>query len=763
MGLPLSKSIDALRSRCLDIGDLIIFLYIAAFVRQYLWLVGDNRLAWPLTLLLSALVWGLHWRTKEPAGDATPAMFWPSVALPLFGFYALRAALPDLSWDVIDYRLINAERALSGWPIRPGDFFPTRFPFNPAPDMVMGLGRYLLGYRLGTLVNFSVLVWTGMLLERLLRAFVRGATARCLSVLVLLLTEQLLFEVNNYMVDLLALPLLLEAARISIETEGGERGRRDFLRAGLYLGASLAFKLTNLAYAVPIVLLFAYRVLRKDARFDLKAVLYGLAAILLPLAPYSLYIFRQTGNPVFPLYNWIFQSPYWPVIDTRTERWGPIVDDPRFKHLKAWEILLWPLLQPFRVEHTAADLGPHWGRVSVAFVAALCGVLWRGADRRIRSLSFITLFGAILWSAASGMLRYAMFVELAGGAVTIYFIVVLYRRTKDSTPPRAPTLARVAALLLSFVLVAQSAATCVYAYRFEWGSRPVVFALPGNHLHDARHLLSDRSARGYLSTEERALFDGVGAWMESGPMTSGIQVLFNAEAPQLCVYMPEFFSTEESRRRFARALELSRGKRLATLCMADEFKSCTEHLSRAGLGVGKISAVSLPYYSERARFATSYFMEVLPPGVHPRREFEITAAAAPLADGDFRAALSWARTPPLKLSSGERRALSVVVRNASRVKWPSLGQAGQNLRLFLGNHWLAPDGRILTNDDGRSSLPYDLAPGEEIELLLTVTAPREPGDYFLEVDLLQEGVSWFGLKGSDTLRLKVKVEEQAPR
>jgi hypothetical protein len=757
MRLRLPKRFNALRH--LDPGDFIIFLYITAFVRQYLWLVGDNRLAWPLTILLSALVWYLHWRTKESPADATPALFWLTVALPLFGFYALRAALPDLSWDVIDYRLINAERALDGWPVRPGDFFPTRFPFNPAPDMVMGLGRYLLGYRLGTLINFAVLVWTGVLLERLLRTFVRSARTRCLCVLVLLLTEQLLFEVNNYMVDLLALPLLLEAARIAVETVGGERGRRDFIRAGLYLGASLAFKLTNLAYAVPIVMLFAYRVWTKDAHFDLKAVLYGVAAILLPLAPYSLYIFRQTGNPVFPLYNWIFQSPFWPVHDTRTERWGPIVDDPRFKHLKVWETLLWPLLQPFRVEHTAADLGPHWGRVSIAFVAALAGALWRGADRRIRALSFITLVGALLWSAASGMLRYAMFVELVGGAITIYFIVTLFQRAKDSTSSPALTPARVVALLLSAILVAQSATACVYAYRFEWGSRPSIFALPENHLHDARHLLSDRSARGYLSTEERALFDEVGAWIESGPMTSGIQVLFNREAPQLCVYMPEFFETEESRQRFARALELSKGKRLATLCMADEFKSCTEHLSRSGLGVGKISALSLPYYSDRARFATSYFMEVLPPGVEPRREFDITAARGPLADGDFRAALSWARTPPASLSPGERRALYVVVRNAGRAKWPSLGQSGQNFRIFLGNHWLGPDRRILTNDDGRSSLPYDLAPGEEIELLLTVAAPRAPGVYVLEVDLLQEGVSWFGLRGSDTLRLNMKVED----
>jgi hypothetical protein len=39
-----------------------------------------------------------------------------------------------------------------------------------------------------------------------------------------------------------------------------------------------------------------------------------------------------------------------------------------------------------------------------------------------------------------------------------------------------------------------------------------------------------------------------------------------------------------------------------------------------------------------------------------------------------------------------------------------------------------------------------------------VNAPRIPGDYILELDMLQEGVSWFGLLGSTTLKLPVRVE-----
>ena len=137
----------------LELSDAVIFIYIAAFVRQYFWIIGSNPLAWTLTILASAFIWIAHFRTKGQE-EGTSFHFWLVVALPLFLIYAIRAAFPDTSFDVLDYRLINAERALRGIPFLAGDFFPIRFPFNPAPDMVTGIFRHLLGYRLGTIVNY---------------------------------------------------------------------------------------------------------------------------------------------------------------------------------------------------------------------------------------------------------------------------------------------------------------------------------------------------------------------------------------------------------------------------------------------------------------------------------------------------------------------------------------------------------------------------------------------------------------------------------
>ena len=59
--------------------------------------------------------------------------------------------------------------------------------------------------------------------------------------------------------------------------------------------------------------------------------------------------------------------------------------------------------------------------------------------------------------------------------------------------------------------------------------------------------------------------------------------------------------------------------------------------------------------------------------------------------------------------------------------------------------------------DGRIGIGKDLNPGEETEVSLLVQAPKDPGEYELEVDLVQEQVAWFHDKGSPTVKTKVTV------
>jgi hypothetical protein len=68
---------------------------------------------------------------------------------------------------------------------------------------------------------------------------------------------------------------------------------------------------------------------------------------------------------------------------------------------------------------------------------------------------------------------------------------------------------------------------------------------------------------------------------------------------------------------------------------------------------------------------------------------------------------------------------------------------------------------MLIQDDGRTSLPDSLAPGETCRLALKITVPPEAGEYQLECDVVHEGLSWFADKGSNTWRGRVRVAGSA--
>ena len=132
-----------------------------------------------------------------------------------------------------------------------------------------------------------------------------------------------------------------------------------------------------------------------------------------------------------------------------------------------------------------------------------------------------------------------------------------------------------------------------------------------------------------------------------------------------------------------------------------------------------------------------------------------------LPDNGFKAEITLPGAPA-KLRAGQQERVQVKIKNASEVFWWARGgeendRSDNKFYLAAGDRWLKPDGTLVTNMDGRYGIGKDLKPGEEAEVPLLVTAPKEPGEYILEVDLVQEQVAWFSDKGSQTARAKVTV------
>jgi hypothetical protein len=110
---------------------------------------------------------------------------------------------------------------------------------------------------------------------------------------------------------------------------------------------------------------------------------------------------------------------------------------------------------------------------------------------------------------------------------------------------------------------------------------------------------------------------------------------------------------------------------------------------------------------------------------------------------------------PVRMIPGERRTITVQIRNASTVTWP----AGETSGLMLGNRWLDEAGAVIEWIDGRVPLP-ELAPDAQVRLSLPITAPRLQGNVQLIVDVVEEGVTWFDPTLTSCLRAQVIIGEQ---
>lgn len=154
------------------------------------------------------------------------------------------------------------------------------------------------------------------------------------------------------------------------------------------------------------------------------------------------------------------------------------------------------------------------------------------------------------------------------------------------------------------------------------------------------------------------------------------------------------------------------------------------------------------------------FMRILAPGglayIHVPGQWDqlITELLPP---SGYRARISLLK-PPRVLQPESEAIVHAQVENMGDAAWPSLGPTYAQRQIRLANRWLDSDGNIAVADDDRVGLPRGgVAPGESVELRLNVRAPAAAGRYSLEVDLVQEGVTWFQDRGSPVARTPVHV------
>ncbi len=192
------------------------------------------------------------------------------------------------------------------------------------------------------------------------------------------------------------------------------KSKRNFLISGLLIGLGIHFKLVNVGALLAIIPCFIFVGGKKLISF--AHFILGIIGTSVFFLPWYVFVYLKFNNPVFPLFNGVFNSPYYPNVNFKDQRWA--LDSPE-KFLQ----LLSGLWARINTEIPAFDL-------RIFLVSALVIILIANSKMVFEKLStdktdlviliWFLLF-TIIWVKTSFIARYFMTGELM--IVVVFFIL----------------------------------------------------------------------------------------------------------------------------------------------------------------------------------------------------------------------------------------------------------------------------------------------------------------------------------------------------
>jgi hypothetical protein len=410
-----------------------------------------------------------------------------SIAVSVFGACALLSVLwtltagKDVNWDLLNYHYYAPFEFIAG---RLGqDFFAASAqsylnPLGYLPFYLMvaaGWHSVIVSVLLALVHSASagllfVIAWKmfGQLQSRERVQFASLATALGCATWVFWPT------VGTSFIDPLLTPLMLGGLVLLLPDPGRalERPLPRIALAGALFGASAALKYSNGIFvlaALPLTIALPSAGALPRARTAL-AFIGGVAFALLALAgPWFVLMVREFGNPVFPLLNGWFQSPYAPPYNITNLRFQP-------------EDFLSALTFPFRMalldrrlysENFAPDVRLAL-LVAAAAVLPLAARMQKLSDTKLRAtdwrvIAFFTA-AALLWLATSANGRYGLIVLFLAGAC-------LARLVERLLPQSAARVALCVLVVVQIVISVMAAPTRWYTVE-PWSTRWLPYEVP---------------------------------------------------------------------------------------------------------------------------------------------------------------------------------------------------------------------------------------------------------------------------------------------
>lgn len=226
-----------------------------------------------------------------------------------------RVLIPDTAFDTINYHTFLGARGWDGLRYSNLEFFPTGMhSFFPLFDMVNNLGMKLLGYRLGTLTQllfFYLSILLSLLIIKSLKLSTGDKLLDALLHVNIFISLEALFQISSYFTDILSLFSVLLCIFAVIKFK--KTGKSFFLYIStLVISVAVLCKYTNYIYFLPYFFLLLVDVIKEKKSFFkiIKVLIPHVLIFMVINAPWMIWNYYYTQNPVFPYFNSVFKSPY---------------------------------------------------------------------------------------------------------------------------------------------------------------------------------------------------------------------------------------------------------------------------------------------------------------------------------------------------------------------------------------------------------------------------------------------------------------------
>ena len=501
----------------------------------------------------------------------------------------LKLPLPDQSYDTVNYHIFLQQTGFVDNINR--NFFPAVWGtyLFPLGDRLFYLFRILLGYRAGTLLNTFVLIVMYFQIISIVKDYTRVRNINFNTPLVsfisllILSTEFIFLNLSIYKVDLLFIPFLLHLMQIILFNKNYNKFMSLYI--AFLCGLVIAIKLIGIIFVV-ILLLFYITKHRKE--INVYSYLISFVIAIIPVSIYLIYNYKSTNNPIFPLYNNIFSTPYFLSANTTNILFGP-------KNLI--ETLLWPIYI-FFVPNRISEFGIYSGRISLGFISLILFIFILYFKKNLRNkfyyeINLIFLFCLVLWGFSTGYIRYALFIEILSGFI---ILIVLLEYILSSN-----FFLKLTGIILVILLLFQSIVSYYFVTikNYDWAWRPSIFQ--NSQIYFQNFFMSGKDR---TNLSDNLLLKDVQIWILN-EFNSGYAILLKDNIPLLNLIFIN--QTHKTREAYNKCLEKYKNKKMFTITTSDTFEDIESKLKIHGFNIIQINTIEPDFLLKNKKL---YLLEI---------------------------------------------------------------------------------------------------------------------------------------------------------